>query len=246
MDDVAATLHAAFLDAYRPTVVARLAAMGSVETAGLDEALAAGEEWLDEALRAVLAAPHREQRHSPLEVFREAMRFPTAALETAGVAPVERDPIARDALPGDLYGLAPASSQDLGQDAWRAHLAWGAAKARAVARPVVGLLSVDLMDRTRIESEATSAGFAVVMWADAVAVAEALHGRHPAVAFVDLTHGEADDAVRALAGRGVRVIGYGPHVDDFAMLRARSLGAEAALARSRFFRSIPDLLPTVV
>jgi hypothetical protein len=42
------------------------------------------------------------------------------------------------------------------------------------------------------------------------------------------------------------VIGFGPHVDEFAMVRARSLGATAALARSRFFRDLAELLPPFV
>lgn len=243
MDEVSATLHAAFLDAYRPTVRRRLAAAGMAPPAGLEDALAAGAAWLGETLREILDAPFAEQRRSPLEVFQEAMRFPSAALESAGVVPPGRDPVAAAALPGDLFDLAPASSQDLGEAAWRAHLAWGAAKARTLQRPSVGLLSSDLMDSVSVESAAGAAGYAVVVWRDGAAAVEALAARHPAFAFVDLTHRDADEALRALAGAGVRVVGYGPHVDDFAMVRARSLGAADAMARSRFFRSIPDLLP---
>jgi hypothetical protein len=37
-----------------------------------------------------------------------------------------------NALPGDVYDLAPASSRDLGEEVWEAHLRWGAAKAAAL------------------------------------------------------------------------------------------------------------------
>jgi hypothetical protein len=60
------------------------------------------------------------------------MRFPTRALAEAGTPPVRRDPAAVAALPGDLYDLAPASSRPLGDAAWEAHMAWGAAKAAAM------------------------------------------------------------------------------------------------------------------
>ncbi len=246
MDDIAAALHSALLAAFRRTVAARMAAAGIPEPDRFDDALAAGETWLDGALRAVLERPFPEQRRSPLEVFQEAMRFPTEALETAGVEPPERDAAAAAALPGDRYDLAPASSQDLGEEAWRAHLAWGAAKARAMSRPAVGLLSSNLMDRTRVEAAASAAGYSVLVWRDGSAVGGEQGARLPAVAFVDLAHEDADDVIRTLAGRGVRAIGYGPHVDDFAMVRARSLGAADALARSQFFRTIGDLLPDLV
>ena len=76
--------------------------------------------------------PFDRQRRGPLELFQEAMQFPTAALSELGVEAVERDPIADQALPGDVFDLAPASSSTLGETVWHAHLAWGAAKANAM------------------------------------------------------------------------------------------------------------------
>jgi hypothetical protein len=60
------------------------------------------------------------------------MKFPTDALTGADVAPVVRDDVTVAAMPGDRFALAPASSSELGDDAWRAHLAWGAEKASAI------------------------------------------------------------------------------------------------------------------
>lgn len=102
------------------------------EPAGLDEALGEGRRWLQDALKGLLGRPYPLQDRGPLELFQEAMRFPTAVLQAEGYPPVPRDELSRSALPGDLYDLAPASSRELGEEVWRAHLAWGAAKAAAM------------------------------------------------------------------------------------------------------------------
>lgn len=119
----------AFVEAYPRYVVRRCDALGvPVPT----DAVTEGGAWLRESLTELFRLPFAEQRRGPLELFQEAMRFPTAALEASGVEPVKRFEVAQTALPGDLYDLAPASSQDLGENAWHAHLRWGAAKARAL------------------------------------------------------------------------------------------------------------------
>lgn len=120
------------VDAYRPHVRARLAELGLDPPRDLESALEEGEEWLRTELSRLLEQPFHDQRRGPLEVFQEAMRFPTEALSAAGEQPVHRDPAAEAALPGDLYDLAPASSQSMGDEVWRAHLIWGAAKAAAI------------------------------------------------------------------------------------------------------------------
>ncbi len=249
LPEPSAELRDRLLAAYRPQVSRRLAAVGLAAPPGLEEALAAGEAWLRETLDALLEAPFIEQRRGPLEVFQEAMRFPTAALEAAGVPPLARDDVAQAALPGDHYQLAPASSRELGEETWRAHIAWGAAKAKAVAPqvrpPQVAVVTANLLDRTRIESAVTAAGFDPVLWSEAGAVAEGLGSRKPVLALVDLELDEADAVIRGLAEAGVRTVAFGPHVDDLALARARSLGAADALPRSRFFQRLPDLFPTV-
>lgn len=119
--------------AYSVFVRRRLAELGLAEPPGLADALGRGEQWLRDELGGLLSLPFALQRRGPLEVFQEAMRFPTEVLTASGAGAVERDQVAQVALPGDRYDLAPASSIVLGEDVWRAHLTWGAAKARALA-----------------------------------------------------------------------------------------------------------------
>jgi len=132
MIDAATELVEALTAAYRPHVLRGLDRLGAECDEACRRALDAGEAWLADRLESLLSLPFAEQRRGPLEVFQEAMRFPTEALETVGVTAPTRDPVAAGALPGDRFDLAPASSNQLGDTVWRAHLAWGAAKAAAM------------------------------------------------------------------------------------------------------------------
>ena len=235
-------LRAALVAAFAP-YVARILTERGLEQFDVADAVAEGEAWLDTALGELLSRSFEAQQRGPLEVFQEAMRFPTAELERAGVDAVRRDAGATAALPGDRYDLAPASSQALGEAVWQAHLVWGAAKARAF-RPAAGLLSRDLMDRSRIEPVVEEAGLRLTVWPTGAALEDGYD--RVAVAFVDLAHPDADDVIRRLAGDGVKAVAFGPHVDDLALVRARTLGAADALTRSAFFRNLARLLPTPV
>lgn len=84
-------------------------------------------------LRALFALPPAEQRTTPLEIVRTAVREVTDALESAGIPPVERDAFDERAFPDDRYGVTPSSLADLGDDTLGPlQLAWGMAKARAL------------------------------------------------------------------------------------------------------------------
>ncbi|HJM72060.1 MAG TPA: hypothetical protein QF651_00790 [Acidimicrobiales bacterium] len=82
-----------------------------------------------ERLRALLDADVDEQWTGPLAVLRDAVRFPTELLRTAGVPPVDRDGDAVRMFPDDLYDLTPSSFADVHPDLQGPGLAWGAAKA---------------------------------------------------------------------------------------------------------------------
>lgn len=135
---IAADLASALSGAYEPYVRDRLARLGLEAPPGLDDAVEEGRRWLETSLPDLLGRPFASQDRGPLELFQEALRFPTAILEQAGYQPVPRDELVSNALPGDLFDLAPASSNDLGEATWKAHLAWGASKAAAMRRMVDG------------------------------------------------------------------------------------------------------------
>ena len=136
MNPAAAELASSMVAAYAPYVRDRVARLGVELPPDLDDAIEEGRRWLETAIPDLLGRPFASQDRGPLELFQEALRFPTAVLERAGHQPVPRDELVANALPGDLFDLAPASSNDLGEAAWRAHLAWGASKAAAMTRPV--------------------------------------------------------------------------------------------------------------
>lgn len=81
-------------------------------------------------LRALFELDPADQRVTPLEIVRTAVREPTRILVTAGVPPVDRDAFAERSFPDDRYGLVPVTLGDLGsEDLAPLMLVWGMAKA---------------------------------------------------------------------------------------------------------------------
>jgi CheY-like chemotaxis protein len=243
MDDPARDLVTSMLSVFSSYVDGRLEELEIDRPASFDNALTEGEAWLGANLEALLSLPFGEQRRGPLEVFQEAMWFPTEALAGAGIEAIPRDPGEAAALPGDLYNLAPASSRQLGDEVWEAHLAWGATKARSFDRSrEVGLLSANLIDRSRIEPVVEQSGSSLVVWGAWVADIAGLTGHVPDLVLVDLSAPGALTAVEDFAQAGVRVIAFGPHVDREKLRSAKQAGADQVLARSRFFEQIGEIV----
>ena len=244
MDALGSALHSAFVGGFRPYLNAIFQERGLPEIAA--DSVDHAEIWLDEALRNLLEVPFPEQRRSPLEIVQQAMTGITEALMAAGASKVLRDPVTVAALPGDVYGIAPASSAALGEEAFQAHIAWGVAKAQALAPLVSGtgrgvaVVSSDLMDISRFEEAANGVGMQIRVWGKKDG-----NDPKPVVAFVDLTHPAAEEAIRGFTDENVRVIAYGPHVDEDALARAGLLGASVVLPRSRLFKSIAEYLPRI-
>jgi hypothetical protein len=244
MDEPASALHSAFVGGFRPYLNAILAErhLPDIPVETIDQA----EAWLDETLHDLLEMPFAEQPHSPLEIVQRATTGITSALTSSGAGKVLRDPVTVAALPGDLYGIAPSSSSALGEEAFQAHIAWGIEKAKALAPLVsgagrgVGLVSGDLMDISRFEDAVNGAGMRLQVWGKTGA-----GETRPVVAFVDLAHPAADEAIGVFIAERVRVIAYGPHVDEEAMARATFLGASEVLPRSRLFKSVAEYLPQI-
>jgi hypothetical protein len=80
------------------------------------------------------------------------------------------------------------------------------------------------------------------VWRNPGAVEEGLAGPPPRIAIVDLAHPAALDLIARIAGAGVPVVAYGPHVDAASLEAATAAGAGEALSRSRFFARLPRLL----
>lgn len=93
------------------------------------EAATAAAADIGDRVGALLAADIDEQQANPLYLLREAVRYPTEVLRSAGVPPVERDRFAEERFPDDDYDLTPASFADIDPDLLPLGLAWGAAKA---------------------------------------------------------------------------------------------------------------------
>jgi len=94
----------------------------------------------------------------------------------------------------------------------------------------------DLMDRSKVAAAAPGAVFVARPDAllDAVASGD--------LVVVDLGRPGVADALPALAATGVRVIGFGSHVDRDTLEAATAAGCSEVLARSAFFRHLPALL----
>ncbi|MGD2051039.1 MAG: hypothetical protein PVI35_01070 [Acidimicrobiia bacterium] len=258
-DDLAAVslevrrLLVARFDSY---VREQLAARGVTVSAEIGSAIERGAKWLDGRLGELFSAAAGEQRSAPLALFQAALAFPTDALEREGVPAPARDDAEAAALPGDTYRLAPASSQDLGDEVWQAHAAWGVAKAKALGartrRPetadpepaaTVALFSADAPLRGEVGALVHAAGYPLEVWRNPGALDAGVAGGAPVVAIVDLDHPTADAALRDLAAAAVPVIAVGRGIDDLDTARARALGAREVLGRERLSDRLGALLP---
>ena len=82
----------------------------------LAEARDAGERARSEVgtqMRALLSADIDEQRTTPLQLLRGAVRYPTEVLRAAEVPPVDRDQAQAHLFPEDVYDLSPATFADV-------------------------------------------------------------------------------------------------------------------------------------
>jgi hypothetical protein len=67
----------------------------------------------DEAAVWVVSQLRHLGGRTPLQVLREAVRFPTSVLRAAGMAPVDRDEFSVSRFPDDDYDLTPANWADV-------------------------------------------------------------------------------------------------------------------------------------
>jgi hypothetical protein len=88
----------------------------------------AGQE-IAAQVRRLLETDIDEQRTTPLQLVRSAVRYPGEVLAAAGAPRPERDPFAESAFPSDVYDLSPASWAEVDPALSEPGIAWGAAKA---------------------------------------------------------------------------------------------------------------------
>lgn len=91
-----------------------------------------GATWVMQELRAAVGADVDAQRTNPLQILRDAVRFPTSVLSRAGVPHAKRDDMDVRINPDDVYGLAPAHWNDIDESLSGPGIVWGAAKAQTV------------------------------------------------------------------------------------------------------------------
>lgn len=213
---------------------------------------------LKSELTLLLAESPQHQDRSPLEVVRGLLDRVTAVLMEQGAAPVGRDEVAGALHPEDRYALYPASSRELGEKAWRAHLDWGFEKARLVAGVVpaeqstdqaadlsVALFGIDRPLRDSLADAIGRAGYRTLVWRNPAAVTEGMAVR-PALTIVALDHPVAQDTIHTVAGAGLRVIAVGNRVDDFTTAGIMALGAEAVVESDRILGRLDALVPRLV
>lgn len=98
----------------------------------VEAAARTGGRWTVERLRAALEVDVDAQRVNPLQILREAVRFPSQVLRDAGVPPAVRDEYDERINPEDIYGIGPAHWSDIDESLTEPGIVWGAAKASTV------------------------------------------------------------------------------------------------------------------
>ncbi len=191
------------------------------------------------ALDELLALDIDAQSTTPLTLARRAVPYASAMLRECGVPEVARDEHARSLHPHDVFDLTPGGFVDFGDDVQSAGLTWGAAKAHvhiqrrrldAVTPPEPRILALvpNLMDRSRFGSE--------VMF---VTTAEEVVAARPTLVLVDI---DRVDNFEALVSDKFVTVGFGSHVDEERHHLASAAGFDEVMARSVFFRRLPELL----
>lgn len=90
------------------------------------------QNYVSEQLTVLMNTDVDHQQTNPLQILRDAAKFPTRVLKDAGVATPVRDHFDEQINPHDVYGLGPYTWRDLGEEVHDAGIEWGAWKAATV------------------------------------------------------------------------------------------------------------------
>ena len=232
------SLREAFLDAYPVYVAGLLRERGIDLTVVVADAIVEGTAVLDGLLTTLEQTPLHEQRVSPLELFREALR-PIDRVLALVDAPEPSDTKRLGVAQWDRYDLSPGSSQVLGSGAHEAHLRWAVTKAAEVAPSVLAPAAfVATTDRSDGSGESVleavrSVGYRIVndLSPDArlAVVSSALPGCH--------------ELITRAVGFGVHTVVYGDGLDDFDTTALRAVGAAAVASEAALVSRPGDIVP---
>lgn len=102
--------------------------------------------------------------------------------------------------------------------------------------PLCLILSDDLLDASRVIGEGKAVGVSVVQCRDSTALTKALD-RKPVLLIVDLHNPglDVETIVPVMKEWGLKIVGYGSHVDAARLKAARRAGCDDVLPRSAFF-----------
>ncbi len=240
-------LHTALVSAFPAYTTALFAEHGYPLERSTVEVIETATVQLDLELAELLEQPFVEQRRTPLELFSLALGTLNPILEDAGV---EASP---DGRPGDPYGLAPGSSASLGDAVQAAQVAWGAAKAIALTRvdrtapprPAVVVLTADRVARQQLCEAAEQAGYQCHGVRNPSAVASAVATDTVKLAFVDLAHRAAHDAVARLTAAGIPTTVFGAEIDDLTETGLRAAGVRSVVERDRLLTEPEASFPRI-
>ena len=226
-------LREALVAAYPPYVATVLADRGIEMDELTADAVVEGASVLDGLLTTFEATPYPDQRVSPLELFREALRPIDRALGLRGINPPETKTLGVAAW--DRYQLSPGSSQVLGPEAHEAHLRWAVGKARAIA-PLVnrpGAVLLPTAAEGDVAEAIATAGYRLVPdLASAV------------VAVVDLDLPGSEDAIAASVDAELHAVAIGDVVDDLTRVGLRAAGVARVVDRTELVTTPGEVLPT--
>lgn len=244
MDEYTHTLRVALVDAY-PSYVASILVSRRIEvTEVVADSIVEGAHVLDALMTTLEITPPPLQRHSPLELFREALRPVTRALSTVGAPEVARDPEQSALLPWDRFALSPASTAAIGPQVHEAHLAWGVAKAAALGalagrsipeRPLLWYVCRD-DDTVDVVASGERSGYRML---------PAPQWDRPVAVLLDLGVDGAMDLLNLASNDGHRVMVYDDEMDDIRTPGLRAAGAWKTSTRDDVLHRLGSILPVL-
>ncbi len=198
------------------------------------------------AVEQLLSTDIDHQWTSPLEIVRSLVGPITEALRESGAPLAVRNQSSVELRPDDLYNIAPATFAEIDPSLRDLGLAWGAAKAHVHLKrhrppssdrvPVVVVCAPDLGDRSRFDP------YQVKHVRNFQQLTDFANATEPDLVLVDLDRVPDPIAFRI---ENAHVVGFGSHVETERNDAALDAGYDAVMARSIFFRRLPELLAPV-